>query len=339
MKKIAFVLPPFSRNSIGGYKTVFQYANEFVKRGYRVDLYYLSPLFLVGVEGVKTYRAVAKHLLQYDRWHHNLNWFILDSHINSFFMVTRKLKGQYDYIIATSVQTAIFVNELKLDISSKKIYYIQGYEDWVYKNNNIVDKSFSFPLTKVVISKWLQNLVFDKSGDFSQCIPNFINPRIFYVDNPIKKRGHVISLLNHVLPEKNFSFGLKVVEAVQKKIPDLRVLIFGVPDAPARLPDFCSYVKAPNQSQLRTQIYNQSSIYLLPSIYEGWGLTGMEAMACGATLVASDIGGIQDYAIDGVNASLLPVNNFDAFVNTICVLLKRPPLKNSARIGWDKNTE
>ncbi|MHA5207618.1 hypothetical protein R5R49_08720 [Oenococcus oeni] len=57
-------------------------------------------------------------------------------------MVTRKLKGQYDYIIATSVQTAIFVNELKLDISSKKIYYIQGYEDWVYKNNNIVDKSF-----------------------------------------------------------------------------------------------------------------------------------------------------------------------------------------------------
>ncbi|MHA5207617.1 hypothetical protein R5R49_08715 [Oenococcus oeni] len=84
MKKIAFVLPPFSRNPIGGYKTVFQYANELVKRGYRVGLYYLSPLFLVGVEGVKTYRAVAKHLLQYDRWHHNLNWFILDSHINSF---------------------------------------------------------------------------------------------------------------------------------------------------------------------------------------------------------------------------------------------------------------
>ncbi|MHA5207619.1 glycosyltransferase [Oenococcus oeni] len=54
----------------------------------------------------------------------------------------------------------------------------------------------------------------------------------------------------------------------------------------------------------------------------------MEAMVCGAALVASKIGGIEDYAVSGDNALLVPTNNLDLFVNTICELMS----DNSRRI-------
>ena len=39
---------------------------------------------------------------------------------------------------------------------------------------------------------------------------------------------------------------------------------------------------------------------MLTSYYEGWGLPGTEAMACGCALVSTRNGGVDSYAIEGV---------------------------------------
>ena len=54
---------------------------------------------------------------------------------------------------------------------------------------------------------------------------------------------------------------------------------------------------------------------------EGWVLTGMEAMASGAVVVSSRIGGIVDYANDN-NSVLIEPDNKAEFVNAITNLLK-----------------
>lgn len=45
-------------------------------------------------------------------------------------------------------------------------------------------------------------------------------------------------------------------------------------------------------------IYNGADVFVHPSLYEGWSMTAVEALACGTAVIASNRGGLAD-AIDG----------------------------------------
>ena len=102
--------------------------------------------------------------------------------------------------------------------------------------------------------------------------------------------------------------------------PDLQAILFGTPARPNNLPDWIQYVQNATQNQLR-KIYNQSLIYLCPSIKEGFGLTGAEAMACGAAYVASDYGGVHEYTEEGRNVLLSKPRDVEGLVRNVADLL------------------
>ena len=62
------------------------------------------------------------------------------------------------------------------------------------------------------------------------------------------------------------------------------------------------------------KIYNSVSIFLCATVSEGYGLTGLEAMSCGAVLVSTDYNGVKEYAVNEENALLSPVKNVEALV-------------------------
>ena len=76
-------------------------------------------------------------------------------------------------------------------------------------------------------------------------------------------------------------------------LPSLEVDLFGVPSAPANLPDWMHYYQTPNK-ETHNLLYNRAAIYLAPSVIEGWGLTVGEAMMCGQAVVCSDIRGFRE---------------------------------------------
>lgn len=49
-----------------------------------------------------------------------------------------------------------------------------------------------------------------------------------------------------------------------------------------------------------------ADVVCVPSHREGFGLAALEAMACGAAVVASDAGGLPEIVVDGVNGLLVP---------------------------------
>lgn len=76
-------------------------------------------------------------------------------------------------------------------------------------------------------------------------------------------------------------------------------------------------VRRPVSDEELADIYNSVRIFVSPSWREGFGLPGLEAMACGCCLVTSDSGGPREYAIDDVNALMFDPKSVDGLVSCL----------------------
>ncbi len=56
------------------------------------------------------------------------------------------------------------------------------------------------------------------------------------------------------------------------------------------------------------QILSHASVFLCPSVYEPFGITNLEAMACEVPVVASAVGGIPEVVVDGETGFLVPID-------------------------------
>jgi len=99
------------------------------------------------------------------------------------------------------------------------------------------------------------------------------------------------------------------------------------------IPSSFVIVKPSSDDEL-IQIFNEFEIFISSSLEEGFGLPGLEAMACGACLLTSNSGGTKEYAVDGFNALLFEPYNIDLFAKRltliICDLGLRLKLKQNA---------
>lgn len=88
-------------------------------------------------------------------------------------------------------------------------------------------------------------------------------------------------------------------------------------------------------------------VVVIPSLREGFGLSIIEAMACGRPVVASNVGGIPEVVGDPGNAILVPPGSPQAICEGVLRLLRDPELartlgekgrKNAARFSIEERT-
>lgn len=321
MVKVNFVLSTNYNQPIGGYKIVYQYANWLVEQGFEVSICYCyAPNEPKGYAAIK--RGIDTKFFKFSKRKSEVTWFPLNTAIKSFYnCVFSSDIPDADIVFATAAKTAPLVFSLPKE-KGKKFYFIQNYEAEGFGNKKgFVEHTYNLGMTNIVISNELKGKVLEAGAPEPKYLPNFYNHDEFFLENPIENRENVVCLLNHTQETKRTKFGLEILREVKKSIPNLEVQLFGAYDPIEKLEDWIHFTKNANSVQLRKEIYGSSKIYLLPSVLEGWVLTGMEAMASGAVVVASRIGGIVDYANDN-NSILIEPDNKKEFVNAITNLLQ-----------------
>jgi len=122
--------------------------------------------------------------------------------------------------------------------------------------------------------------------------------------------GPFILALGTLEPRKNIARLVAAFAAVSSRHPDVGLLVAGA-DGPARpaveaardaLPDsvrrrvhLAGYV----DDRVRSSLLAKASVFVYPSLYEGFGFPLLEAMAAGTPVVAGDAGAIPEVAGDG----------------------------------------
>ncbi|EFJ70008.1 glycosyltransferase, group 1 family protein [Lactobacillus paragasseri JV-V03] len=323
--RICFVLPGVARQPVGGYKMAFEYANRLVKENHEVLILYLNQDLLKNYSvPLIVKRKIAKILTKIEP-----KWFDLNKKIKKISNLDLDYKeklGKLDVCIATSAEKT--VEEVNKNLIAKtKLYLIQDYENWNISDKELI-ATYKLGFKNIVVAKWLKQIVDQYSPTESVLIPNAIDTSIYTETVPIQNRdNHTIALLYHESPHKGLKNAFKVLDKLKQKYPDLKVIMFGKFPKP-ELPNWITYYKGASQKKT-VEIYNFVKVFLCSTIEEGFGLTGIEAMACGACLVSTDYRGVREYAVNNYNSLLSPVGDIDAQVENVIRIFENKELQKN----------
>ncbi len=84
------------------------------------------------------------------------------------------------------------------------------------------------------------------------------------------------------------------------------------------------------QEQL-SKYYSAADVTVIPSYYEPFGMTAIEAMACGSSVIASRVGGLKTSVIENEVGALFEPRNVQQLAEQIKILLDQPSLNAGRR--------
>lgn len=143
--------------------------------------------------------------------------------------------------------------------------------------------------------------------------------------------------ISRIDTNKGHDFLLNAFDLVRKKIDNIDLVIGGgSPNPKSREIDLYQKMKdIINEKGMQDRVqligyvpdelmpiyYQQSDMFVLPSLFEPFGMTTQEAMACGKAVIASKFGGIRNVIEHGINGLLVDPSDPTEFADAMIGLL------------------
>ncbi len=190
--------------------------------------------------------------------------------------------------------------------------------------------------------------------DRIRVIPNGVDLG-FYAPDPSVQRFErpAILYLGRLKRYKRVDLVLRAAARLRDDGVEARVIIAGQGDyapALARLRDklgLTDLVEMPGfvSEEQKRDLFRRAWVHVLTSPKEGWGITNLEAAACGTPTVASDSPGLRDSVAPGESGFLVPHGDVDALAARLRQLIMDAGLRDrlgrsartfAERFSWDR---
>lgn len=153
---------------------------------------------------------------------------------------------------------------------------------------------------------------------------------------------------------KNVDIAIKAFAKLIYKYPEARLTIAGFGETFSDLVRLAKSLGLGNSvifagkvnEEEKQKLLSQSWASLQPSLFEGWGITVIEANACGTTVIASDVKGLRDSVRDGLTGYLVEPKNPAILAEAMEYLITNPSERErleengiywSNYFSWDKS--
>lgn len=343
-------MPGSCHRPIGGFKVVFEYANRLVKKGHNITIVCAAISDIKMTYYERLIRKIYYLYRYFTRTYLPNRWFNLDPAVKILWLpcLHPSMFPEADIYVATAWKTVEYINKYPIRCG-KKIILFMDYEYYMSASDTLKERIKSVYPNKgkyICISSVIEKMLHNWGIADVACIPIALDQSVFYkeinIDDP--KR---IWLGFPTRPEKHKRTE-KAIEAINivKNKYQKPICVWSFGGKPTiKIPNWIKYYRHPSDETLR-KLYNNTAIFITPSQYEGWGLPGTEAMACGCALISTDHGGINSYAVHNNNALICQVDDVEQIARNILILLNDNEMrmhiagnavKDIKRFSWDES--
>jgi glycosyltransferase involved in cell wall biosynthesis len=143
--------------------------------------------------------------------------------------------------------------------------------------------------------------------------------------------GRLLVGIGRLVPQKDFALLIRAFARVAPEFPDLRLVIYGEGHLRPELEALAAELAVANRVSLPGLTKNpypalrRCSALALSSVYEGGPLVAVEAVACGARIVATSVGFLAEFLDPGAGDVVVPERTPEAFADGIRRVLTKEP--------------
>ncbi|HUF34207.1 MAG TPA: glycosyltransferase family 4 protein [Acidimicrobiales bacterium] len=150
--------------------------------------------------------------------------------------------------------------------------------------------------------------------------------------------GRLMTTASADVPMKGLVHLLEALAKIRTERPDAELTVIGKPTAEGPVARTLEQLDLTGAVHFTTgisderivELYAEAELAIVPSLYEGFSLPAVEAMACGVPLVATTGGALPEVVgDDGTTAALVPPADAGALATTILELLGDPARRDA----------
>lgn len=335
MSKICFILPQFKTG--GGNRVFVELANILVDERDIEIIYPKNSLEKNSFSLKKEVKIISIGKFYKNKFLKIKNLFELIFWIN---------KNRKEEIIVISDPIMSILSFLFL--SKKLIRFIQADDYRIYDlNKEIIGNKFLLFLYKKLIKFSYMNknikFIFNSKFVYDQFVSisslssrrNIVHPgvnldifcNIADKKKPEDKRVN-LCLVARKHPLKGLDKFLQVWDKLEckDKIKNVNIICFEEIEELKKYKKIFN-IKNPNSDKEISELMNKSDIFISTSVWEGFGLPSLEAMACGCSIISTKNGGCNEYLIENENAFLFEESDLEDFKVKLTQLIEEKELR------------
>lgn len=178
-------------------------------------------------------------------------------------------------------------------------------------------------------------------ADRLHVVPVGANPDVFRPRPDVRRvPGRIMTTASADVPMKGLSFLLEAVAKLRTEREDAHLVVIGKPKGKSTVPRLIDRLGLEGAVQFETgvstdrivELYAEAELATVPSLYEGFSLPAVEAMACGVPIVATTGGALPEVVgRDGETGLLVAPGDTSALAAALGRALDDPELRG--RIG------